>query len=62
MNPGNGRALAGLLPDATLVEVEVEGAGHLLFWERPAELADLVAGFAAKAPGRRPGRVVARTG
>jgi len=59
VNPGNGRALAGLLPDATLVEVE--GAGHLLFWERPAELADLVAGFAAKAHGRRPGRVVART-
>ena len=39
------RRYVELLPDARLAEVA--GAGHLLTLERPAELADLVAGFAA---------------
>jgi 3-oxoadipate enol-lactonase len=41
----NGRLIAGLIPDSSL-EI-FEGVGHLFFWERPEESAELVQAHAA---------------
>jgi pimeloyl-ACP methyl ester carboxylesterase len=42
---GNGRMIAGLIPDARL-EI-FDGVGHLFFWERPTESAALIGDLAA---------------
>jgi poly(3-hydroxyalkanoate) depolymerase len=47
----NGRIMAWRIPDATLHVVR--GGGHLFILERPAEIADLVAGFLDRADARR---------
>jgi pimeloyl-ACP methyl ester carboxylesterase len=39
----NSEVLAGLIPDARLELIE--GAGHLVFWERPRQVAELIIGF-----------------
>jgi 3-oxoadipate enol-lactonase len=41
----NGRMIAGLIPDSQL-EI-FDGVGHLFFWERPEQAADLVRAHAA---------------
>lgn len=43
ITPQHSRKLAGLIPGAELVEVE--GAGHGIIYQFPAELADIVRGF-----------------
>jgi 3-oxoadipate enol-lactonase len=41
----NGRMIAGLIPDSRL-EI-FDGVGHLFFWERPEQSAELVRAHAA---------------
>lgn len=45
VDPGNAAKLAGGIAGARLELLD--GAGHLLFWERPAEFVRLVSGFLA---------------
>ncbi len=40
----NGRAIAGAIPGATLEELE--GVGHMFWWEQPARSAELLAAHA----------------
>jgi 3-oxoadipate enol-lactonase len=43
VDPRNSRLLADRIPGARLEQLD--GCGHLLFWERPQEFAELVRGF-----------------
>jgi 3-oxoadipate enol-lactonase len=43
VDPRNSELLAERIPDARLERLD--GCGHLLFWERPEEFAELVRGF-----------------
>ena len=44
----NGRLIARLVPDARLVELE--GVGHMFWWEQPERVAELLAEFLLEAP------------